>query len=150
MSGTVTGEKISALPPAQALSNTDIVPISQIVGTAYATGAVQMQNIRAYVGMTTASGTSASVAAAGASLSTATALTAQFNAVTSGTGGVALPSVLNTRISIYNRTGAAINVYPNTSSQAIDGNTAGSPISLAPGASYSVVCFSASQCYTDS
>src|SRR6266404_6309451 len=54
----------------------------------------------------------ATVAAAGTTQGTATVLTADTNAVTSGTGGVVLPSGVGREITVINRTGSSVNVYP--------------------------------------
>lgn len=55
------------------------------------------------------------VAAAGTTQGTATNLTMSVNAVTSGTGGVELPSAeVNDEVDICNLSGAAITVYPPT------------------------------------
>lgn len=57
--------------------------------------------------------TNGAVAAAGTTQGTATDLTMSVNAVTSGTGGVQLPSAeINDEVDICNLSGAAITVYP--------------------------------------
>ena len=58
------------------------------------------------------------VAAAGTSQATATDISMSTIAVTSGTGGVQLPSAeLNDEVAILNLSDAAITVYPPTSEQ---------------------------------
>lgn len=55
------------------------------------------------------------VAAAGSAQGSATALAMSVNAVTSGSGGVILPSAeLNDEVDICNLSGATITVYPPT------------------------------------
>ena len=65
--------------------------------------------------------TNGAVAAAGTAQGSATALTMSVNAVTSGTGGVILPSAeINDEVDICNLSGATITVYP-PSSERING-----------------------------
>lgn len=73
-----------------------------------------------------------SVAAAGTTLATATTLTASINVVTSGTGGVDLPSAeIGDEVEILNLSGAQITVYPDSSSSRINSLTAGGGFLLA-------------------
>lgn len=151
MSGTITGTKISALPAAQTITNTDTLPLDQNISGNWATNGAQMQQVYTYMQTAAAAlnSTIATVSAAGSSLATATVLTARYNAVTGGTGGVALPAVLGARISVYNFSGASIIVYPNTSSQQIDSSGAGVGKTVNNGSVYHAVAFSATQAYTD-
>lgn len=80
--------------------------------------------------------TNDNVQAAGTNLATATALNANINIVTGGTGGVALPPINPTTgvmVRIINRTGATINVYPANSGYNIDGAANTSQVSGALG-----------------
>ena len=77
---------------------------------------------------------SATVAAAGTTQGTATALTSDINIVTSSTAGTAIGVVVPGAVAgkyaiIVNRTANAINVYP-ASGHAFDGLSANTPISL--------------------
>jgi hypothetical protein len=75
----------------------------------------------------------ATVAAAGSTLATATALTHQYNAITSGasTAGVALPNFSGGAISVYNTLANAINVYPYATGGKINALGTGAAYSLA-------------------
>jgi len=61
-------------------------------------------------------GTSPTLAAAGTTQGTATAIVNTVSIVTSGTGGVVLPASLpvGTELKVINATGSAIDVYPNS------------------------------------
>lgn len=73
---------------------------------------------------------SASIAAAGSSQGTATSVTADNTYVTSGTGGVVLPTaVVGREISITNGTASAINVYP-ASGASIENASTNAAVSL--------------------
>ena len=75
----------------------------------------------------------AAVAAAGSNQAGATTLTTANNLVTSGTGGVALPSWASTGdvFHVYNATGNSINVYPPVgSSGKINGGSANAAASV--------------------
>jgi hypothetical protein len=78
------------------------------------------------------------VAAAGTTLATATAVPSGQDAsiVTSGTGGVALPSTgvsFGEEYLVANHTGSAINVYPGTTAGKVGTASAGAAYSLAAG-----------------
>jgi hypothetical protein len=78
--------------------------------------------------------TYASLAAAGTTQGDAAAVVRAHTTVTSGTGGVRLPSAVGGEtFKIYNRTGSAINVYPATSDE-IKNQALNTPYSLAAGA----------------
>ncbi len=72
------------------------------------------------------------VAAAGNSLATGTVITTAISGVSSGTGGVTLPTWANTGdlFSVYNLTGSSITVYPSTSSGKINGGNAGAGVTV--------------------
>jgi hypothetical protein len=71
--------------------------------------------------------------ASGSSQKDALGLTADWNRIDSGAGGVAMPSMQpGNDISVLNNTGSAINVYPFTGAM-INGGGADAPYSLAPG-----------------
>ena len=89
----------------------------------------------------------ASVAAAGTTQGTATVLTADTNAVTSGTGGVVLPSGVGREITVINRTGSAVNVYP-ASGYSIDGAGTNAATSVPPNAWITVNCLTSTNYYT--
>jgi hypothetical protein len=85
-------------------------------------------------GNTTPSGailfSSATIAAAGSNQGTATAITADNTYISSGTGGVVLPTaVVGREISITNNTASAINVYP-ASGASIENSSVNIPTSL--------------------
>jgi hypothetical protein len=85
-------------------------------------------------GNTTPSGailfSSATIAAAGSNQGTATAITTDNTYISSGTGGVVLPTaVVGREISITNNTASAINVYP-ASGASIENSTANTPTVL--------------------
>jgi hypothetical protein len=79
------------------------------------------------------------VAAAGTTLATATALSAYYVDVTSGTGGVKLPlsttgyNQVGSDIWIFNRCGATIIVYPDISTNTIELGTAGAGVTVPNG-----------------
>lgn len=74
-------------------------------------------------------------AAAGTSQGTATALTGFTAVVTSGTGGVLLPTPIEPTLAmIVNRSGGSINVYP-PASQNFEALSANTPETIANGAS---------------
>lgn len=79
------------------------------------------------------------VAAAGSTQGTATVLTAMFNVVTSGTGGVVAQASTYTKI--WNAIAVPINVYP-PSSAAINGLSVNTPIQVGAGASLEVTMVS--------
>lgn len=75
-----------------------------------------------------------SVAAAGTTQATATVLSSDINAVTSGTGGVQVPGAASGKyVIVVNKTGSTINVYPATG-HIFDSLSANTPISLLSGA----------------
>jgi hypothetical protein len=93
------------------------------------------------------SGVNAAIAAAGTTQATGTALTTSVNVVTSGTGGVVLPSgVAGMLVTVINTTGAAINVYPAVGAQ-IDAMAANTAFSLGTVAKLEFVAVSATQWY---
>jgi hypothetical protein len=88
------------------------------------------------------------VVAAGTTQGTATALTANFNIVTSGTGGVSLPAATSGGflVSVENRSGATISMYPNSGSS-IEGFGTNGGITLSNNASVMLISISATQWY---
>lgn len=71
------------------------------------------------------------VVAAGTTIATATTLTASINVVTSGTGGVDLPSaMIGDEVEILNLSGAPVTVYPDSTSGRINGLSAGGGFTL--------------------
>ena len=81
----------------------------------------------------------ASVAAAGSTQGTATALTSSINFVTSGTGGVRLGAPDNGLVAVVvNHTTNAVNLYPQ-SGGTIDNGTTNAPLSIPPGAAIDLV-----------
>lgn len=85
-------------------------------------------------GNTTPSGailfSSATIVAAGSNQGTATAITADNTYISSGTGGVVLPTaIVGREISITNNTASAINVYPG-SGASIENSSVNIPTSL--------------------
>ena len=89
----------------------------------------------------------ATVAAAGTSQGTATAITTDTNAVTTGTGGVILPTGIGRRITIINRTGSTISVYP-ASGYTIDSNAANAAVSVVANGWITLACLTSSNYYT--
>lgn len=91
----------------------------------------------------------ATVAAAGSNQGGATALTASSVVVTSGTGGVALPTPLGSGLiqEVVNQSGAAIIVYP-ASGGTIDANGTNTGVSVANTATVQFVSTSTTQWYT--
>lgn len=87
-----------------------------------------------------------SVAAAGSSITDATATkTAQVN-VTSGTGGIGLyAGIVGDWQVVYNSSGAPINVYPPASTSGINQITDGSPMILQNNTACLYFTFSATQ-----
>lgn len=74
-----------------------------------------------------------SVTAAGSGQGDATVLTADWNNVSAGAGGVVMPTMQpGNDITVLNTTGGSINVYP-FSGAAINGGAANSPVTLSPG-----------------
>ena len=91
---------------------------------------------------------SATIAAAGTTQATATAVTADNTYVGSGTGGVILPAASSGReISITNNTAAAINVYPGTGAS-IENAAANSPVVLPAYATIGVAAKSSTNWWT--
>ena len=89
-----------------------------------------------------------SVAAAGTNQGTATQLYADNNFITSGTGGVVLPAATTGReVSVTNNTGAAINVYPQ-STHTIESGSAGVPTVLPNLATISLMAKSGNNWWT--
>lgn len=82
------------------------------------------------------------VAAAGTAQGSATAIKSSLNVVTSGTGGVILPSgEVNDEVEVMNLTSAAITVYPPTGER-INALASNSGFLLAPNTAVKVKKFS--------
>lgn len=100
---------------------------------------------------TTEAGTTASPAAAGNSLATATDLTADFNAVTGadGTKAVSLPApVVNKVVTIINTDASnALPVYPDAAGTQINALGAGNAFTITAGQTATFVCRSATLWY---
>ena len=83
------------------------------------------------------------ISAAGTTLATATVLTNHYNSITGATAnpGVALNTAMpiGGSVCVYNRTGVSIIVYPDSSSDQIELNTAGARITLTNGSNASFV-----------
>ena len=81
---------------------------------------------------------SSSVAAAGSTLATATALTSEHNKISSGAAntGVALPTgaPVGTDLWIYNRSGSTKEIWPDSASDTIESGTAGVGVIVQAGA----------------
>ena len=86
------------------------------------------------------------IQANGTTQATATAITRDLNVVTGGTGGIILSGLLGQRQEVFNRVGAAFNVYP-PSGAGIESGTANTAVSLASGGHAAFECLSATQCY---
>lgn len=82
---------------------------STVAGTFTVTGNATLNGLIAH-------GVTASVAAAGSDQSGATALTETLNVITSGTGGVKLPTAVSGRtVTVFNTLSVDLNLYPDTS-----------------------------------
>ena len=93
-------------------------------------------------------GINAAVAAAGTTQGTATAVNATITNVTTGTGGVVLPTaVAGMRLLVRNGTGSAINIYP-AASGVINALGANNPYSLAAGGVIELFATTTTQWYT--
>ena len=91
---------------------------------------------------------SGSVAAAGTTQGTGTAITSAINVVTSGTGGVVLPApTAGMEITVINTLGSALNVYPSSGCQ-IDALGSNVAFSLGAGAKLCYIATSATQWYS--
>ena len=94
----------------------------------------------------------ATVAAAGTNQGNATALTVQFNIITSGSGGVIVaPSAVQSNsfpyfLKIWNATAVTINVYPPSGVQ-FDTSGTNIPVQLGPNAAMEVCITSSIQGY---
>lgn len=87
------------------------------------------------------------VAAAGTTQGTATALTAAFSLATSGTGGVRVGSTTNQLQLIYNATGSAITIYPLSGMKFGANGSANSGLTLNPDRCFGIIVTSATQAY---
>jgi hypothetical protein len=106
------------------------------------TGQIIASNIRDVV-VSKLSVNPALVSAAGTTQGTATVLTAMFNVVTGGTGGV-VATASYTRV--WNTLAVPINVYPVTSAQ-FDAFGTNIPVAVDPASDVEVIMTSASQGY---
>lgn len=126
----LTPIKISELPDgtgspaASALDGTELVPVVQ-GGTTYHATADQFAQLARDI-------PDAAVAAAGTDQAGATLITTGWTNVTSGSGGVRLPSIAGGEMFfVYNGLGTNLNIYP-ASGQQLSGRTANSPLTLYP------------------
>jgi hypothetical protein len=89
-----------------------------------------------------------SISAAGASQTTATTLTSNYNFITAGTGGVLLPAMQpGQSVVVFNLTSSAINVYPPTGAS-INGLAANTAVSMPANTNTTFVCQSVTAFYT--
>lgn len=90
-----------------------------------------------------------SIAAAGSTQGAATALTSEINEVTTGSGGVVLPTaVAGMRVRVLNRLGTALNVYP-ASGAAIDALSTNVAYSLPTLKTQTLIAVASTQWYAE-
>ena len=132
--GTLTGTTLNATVVTSSLTSVgtlaSLTSSGVITGTSYITSA------------------SATVAAAGTTQGTATALTSDFNVVTSGTGGVVLAAATPGRVmTVVNKSGVSINVYPSVGHQIDTAGTNGAVVLINNGL-IEVFCTASTQWYS--
>lgn len=106
---------------------------STVAGTLTVTGNATLNGLIAH-------GVTASVAAAGSDQSGATALTETLNVVTSGTGGVKLPTAVSGRtVTVFNTLSVDLNLYPDSSDN-INGGSDDAAIALPANTTKTLSC----------
>ncbi|NEU14313.1 hypothetical protein G3T14_19590 [Methylobacterium sp. BTF04] len=131
--GSIDGTAIGATAPSPGAFTGLAAATATVAGDATVAGAVLPS-------------VSPSLAAAGTTQATATAIVSGITIVTSGTGGIVLRNKIGERQEVFNRSGAALNVYP-TSGARIEAMTINAA-ALIPSAGHAVfVCVAAAQCY---
>ena len=106
---------------------------STVSGTLTVTGNATLNGLIAH-------GVTASVAAAGSDQSGATALTETLNVVTSGTGGVKLPTAVSGRtVTVFNTLSVDLNLYPDSSDN-INGGSDDAAIALPANTTKTLSC----------
>jgi hypothetical protein len=147
-----TGISVSGATGAVTITNTGVTSIAgttnQVTASA-ATGAVTLSTpttftAPGYVAITTGfyESTTTGITAAGATLGTATPLTASFNLVSTvaaGTGvSLPAPTLAGWPVTIRNGGANTLNIWPNSATATINGGAAGTPITLATGATVTI------------
>lgn len=161
---------VDGLPAAASVSSSDLMPVIQgstpVVGGGFLPGSGvarratvgQILNFGSYYlplvgGALTgplALSVSPSVTAAGTTQGTATLLSTSLSVVTTApaSSGVRVPFIAGAEFKIFNRGANAILVYPPVGAS-IDGNTVNLGMSVAAGAHYALVCYSATACLSE-
>lgn len=138
--------KNGAQVSAQFIPTAALVDNNGIPTTSYGRGFLQSLFTRTGLGTGIQPIVSPPLAATGSGIATALQLIADWNQITSGTGGVAIAAALNLQpgndIWVFNSSGVNQNVYPPNAQTQIDTLGAGSPYVLANG---KLRCF---QCWT--
>tara|TARA_R110001632_G_scaffold2310_3_gene10166 strand:- start:2122 stop:3003 length:882 start_codon:yes stop_codon:yes gene_type:complete len=117
----------------------DITGNASIGGDTSVTGSLVVTGNSTLNGLI-AHGVTAAVAAAGSNQAGATVLSETLNVITSGTGGVKLPTALAGRtISIFNTLSTDLSLYPD-SSDTINGGSADAAIALPANTTITVSC----------